>query len=138
MALRILIVDDSAAMRHFVRRIMTLSGIEFGECVEASDGAEALEHLRESPFDIVLTDINMPGMTGEELLEQMEADRDLRRIPALVVSTDATTLRIKRMMALGAQGYIAKPFTPETLRAEIERILYPENADGASFDEARV
>ena len=123
MALRILIVDDSTAMRRFIRRILTLSGIECGDCLEAANGIEALELLRRIPVDVVLTDINMPAMTGEELLEEMEADPGLRRIPAVVISTDATTLRVRRMLALGAQGYIAKPFSPEILRAELERVL---------------
>lgn len=123
MKLRVLIVDDSPAMRHFIRRIMSVSGIEFTTCLEAGNGAEALAHLHRESVDIILTDINMPAMTGEELLEQIEADHTLRNIPALVISTDATTLRVKRMLSLGAQGYIAKPFAPETLRAEIERVL---------------
>jgi two-component system chemotaxis response regulator CheY len=123
MKLRVLIVDDSPAMRHFIRRTMTLSGIEFSTCLEAANGAEALAQLRLEPVDIILTDINMPAMSGEELLEHIEADEVLRKIPALVISTDATKLRVKRMLSLGAQGYIAKPFSPETLRGEIERVL---------------
>ena len=123
MTLRVLIVDDSPAMRHFIRRTMALSGIEFDECFEACNGAEALAKLRQEPVDIVLTDINMPAMSGEELLKNMDADAVLSRIPALVISTDASTVRVQRMLSLGAQGYIAKPFAPETLRAEIERVL---------------
>jgi two-component system chemotaxis response regulator CheY len=123
MTLRVLIVDDSPAMRHFIRRTMEMSGIEFGELLEASNGNEALVHLRRTPVDIILTDINMPAMSGEELLREIEADAELRHIPTMVISTDATELRVSRMLALGAQGYIAKPFTPEMLRAEIERVL---------------
>lgn len=123
MPLRVLIVDDSPAMRHFVRRVMTMCGLEVADCLEAADGEQALTVLRSSPVDVILTDVNMPAMTGEELLERIEADRELRRIPALVISTDGTALRVKRMLALGAQGYIAKPFTPEILRAEIERVV---------------
>ncbi|MGA2598373.1 MAG: response regulator [Bryobacteraceae bacterium] len=123
MTLRVLIVDDSPAMRHFIRRTMAVSGIEFSELLEASNGNEALVHLRRTPVDIILTDINMPAMSGEELLREIEADGELRHIPTLVISTDATELRVSRMLALGAQGYIAKPFTPEMLRAEIERVL---------------
>jgi len=123
MSIRVLIVDDSPAMRRFIHRIMSLSGLDFTDCIEAANGGEALERLRETPVDIILTDINMPEMNGEELLETIEEDRELRRIPALVISTDATTLRVKRMLALGARGYIAKPFSPETLRSEVERVL---------------
>jgi two-component system chemotaxis response regulator CheY len=110
-------------MRHFIRRVVDLSGIDISECFEAADGAQALTTLRTNPVDVILTDINMPAMDGEELLEHIEADGNLRNIPALVISTDATALRVKRMLALGAQGYIAKPFSPETLRSEIESVL---------------
>jgi two-component system chemotaxis response regulator CheY len=70
-----------------------------------------------------LTDINMPTMDGEEFLRQLAADEQLRSIPTIVISTDATGTRIERMKALGARGYIAKPFRPEDLRAELERSL---------------
>lgn len=123
MKVRVLIVDDSPAMRRMIRRVLEQCGIDVSACLEAGNGAEALEHLRRSPVDLILTDINMPAMTGEELLEQMEADAALRDIPALVISTDATELRVQRMLSLGAQGYLAKPFSPETLRGEIERVL---------------
>jgi two-component system chemotaxis response regulator CheY len=123
MTLRVLIVDDSPAMRRFIRRTMTLSGIEFSACLEAGNGAEALQQLRQGPVDIILTDINMPAMSGEEMMQRIDADGVLRHIPALVISTDATTSRIQRMLSLGARGYIAKPFSPETLRGEIERVL---------------
>src|SRR4051794_17433104 len=106
MKLRVMIVDDSPAMRRFIRRTMTLSGIQFSACREAGNGAEALAQLRQEPVDIILTDINMPAMTGEEMLERIEADGALRHIPALVISTDATTLRVNRMLSLGALGYI--------------------------------
>jgi len=123
MALNVLIVDDSPAMRHFIRRAMAGSGIELDRCEEAGNGEEALARLRENLVDLVLTDINMPSMNGEELLECMDADERLRRIPTLVISTDATRLRVQRMLSLGAQGYLSKPFSPEALRAEVERVL---------------
>jgi two-component system chemotaxis response regulator CheY len=123
MAFSVLIVDDSPVMRGFIRRVMTLSGFETSECWEASNGEEALAQLREHPVDVILTDINMPKMNGEELLRQLEKDVRLRSVPTLVISTDATKDRILRMLSLGAEGYITKPFTPEALREELERIL---------------
>jgi len=123
MAHSILIVDDSPAMRAFVRRVIHLSGFEVSSCLEAGDGEEALALLRGGPVDIVLTDINMPRMDGEEFLRRLAADEGLRAIPVLVISTDGTGNRIARMLALGARGYVAKPFLPETLRAELERLL---------------
>ena len=123
MAFSVLIVDDSPVMRGFIRRVMTLSGLEVGECLEASDGEEALVQLREHRVDVILTDINMPKMNGEELLRRLETEGMLRKVPTLVISTDATKARILRMLSLGAEGYMTKPFSPETLREELERVL---------------
>ncbi len=128
MAYSVLIVDDSPVMRRFIRRVLTLSGFEVGECNEAGNGEEALAQLNAHRVDVILTDINMPRMNGEELLQRLEADGVLKNIPALVISTDATKERILRMLALGAEGYMSKPFTPETLREELERVLGDRNA----------
>jgi two-component system, chemotaxis family, chemotaxis protein CheY len=122
-AFRILIVDDSPVMRAFIRRIMLVSGIEAGEFLEASDGQEALDMLRQQWVDVVLTDINMPGMDGEQFVRCLEADDLLRSVPVVVVSTDATEGRMHQMLSLGARGYVKKPFLPETLREELERVL---------------
>jgi two-component system chemotaxis response regulator CheY len=123
MAYRVLLVDDSPAMRSFIRRVIVLSGFDLDVCVEAGDGAEALERLRQEKVDVILTDINMPCMDGEELLRRISEDSRLRDIPAIVVSTDSTKPRILRMIGLGAQGYIAKPFSPESLREALEKVL---------------
>jgi len=123
MAYRVLIVDDSPAMRSFVRRVILLSGFELSECFDAGDGREALSLLQHEWVDAILTDINMPGVDGEEFLRLLAADDVLRSIPVIVISTDATQTRIRRLMALGARGYITKPFVPETLRAELEATL---------------
>ena len=123
MSYRVLIVDDSPAMRAFVRRVMELSGFELSRCWEASNGQEALDLLRTEWVDAILTDINMPGMDGQEFLRRLSADEMLRSIPVTVVSTDATEQRIAHMLSLGARGYVTKPFPPEALRAELERTL---------------
>jgi len=122
-AFRVLIVDDSTVMRGFIRRIMLLSGLEASAFLEAGDGNEALNVLRREWVDVVLTDINMPGMDGEELLRSLGTDELLKSVPVVVVSTDGTEKRIGRMLALGARGYVKKPFLPETLREELERVL---------------
>ncbi|HZU25593.1 MAG TPA: response regulator [Bryobacteraceae bacterium] len=123
MAWRVLVVDDSPVMRGFIRRVIRLSGFDAAECLEAGDGEQALRVLRSQAVDVILTDINMPVMDGEELMEQLAADDRLRSIPVLVVSTDATKLRMARMTELGALGYLSKPFSPEMLRSELERVL---------------
>lgn len=119
----VLIVDDSPVMRSFIRRVMHLAGFDRADYLEASDGRDGLTRARLERVDLVLTDINMPVMDGEQFLAALQADAELRAIPAVVVSTDATCGRKERMTALGARGYIAKPFSPEALRAEIDRAL---------------
>jgi len=81
--------------------------------------------------DVILTDINMPKMNGEEFLRRLEEKGTLRSVPTLVISTDATKNRILRMLSLGADGYMTKPFSPESLREELERILGARNATRA-------
>lgn len=130
MELHVLIVDDSPAMRIFIRRVLDLSGLEVGLCLEASNGEEALRVLEENWVDAVLTDINMPKMNGEELLRRMSEHPVLRLIPVLVVSTDRTEDRIQKMLTLGAKGYVTKPFAPETLREQLEHSLGVANGNG--------
>lgn len=129
MAFNLMIVDDSPAMRAFIRRVVEMSGFDVGRFVEAEHGGEALQKLSRQWVDLVLTDINMPTMNGEELLRHLEQDQVLRSIPVLVVSTDSTTARMDRMRELGARGYIKKPFLPETLREEMERVLRETEGD---------
>jgi two-component system chemotaxis response regulator CheY len=124
----VLIVDDSPVMRSFIRRVITMSGFEVREYLEAANGEEALAQLGTHRVDVILADINMPKMNGEELLKRLGGDGVLSAVPALVISTDATRDRILRMIALGAQGYISKPFSPETLREELERVLGERDA----------
>ena len=131
MGYSVLIVDDSPAMRGFIRRVMNLSGFELSECLEASHGEDALAQLHKHAVDVVLTDINMPRMDGEEMLRRLDSEGLLQGLPVVVISTDATRDRIRRMLELGASGYISKPFTPEALREELERVLGEHDASRA-------
>jgi two-component system, chemotaxis family, chemotaxis protein CheY len=126
MAFKVLVVDDSPAMRKMIRRVLDLSGIELGECLEAGDGQQALDLLRTHWVDIVLTDINMPVMNGEQFLREISRDTLLESIPVMVISTDRTEARIERMKALGARDYVTKPFVPEALGRAMERVLLGE------------
>ena len=128
MAYNILLVDDSPAMRSFLRRVLDLSGLDVGRCLEACNGQEALDVLSREWIDLVLTDLNMPVMDGEELVRRLAADESLRTVPVLVVSTDRTEARVCQLLQLGARGYVAKPFLPETLRAEMDRVLEVRDA----------
>jgi two-component system chemotaxis response regulator CheY len=123
MSYRVLIVDDSPAMRSFIRRVIQISGFDCDLCLEAPNGEEALRVLDAEWVDVILTDINMPTMNGEQFVRRLEADESLRAIPVLVVSTDSTGHRVQQMLALGAKGYLPKPFTPEALREQLECLL---------------
>ena len=123
MALNIMIVDDSPVMRSFIRKVVGLTGLEVGNYFEAGDGEDALKSLGEHWVDLVLTDINMPHMNGEEFVRHMESEELLRMIPVIVVSTDSSHSRVQQMLALGAKGYVSKPFLPEALRDEVEKAL---------------
>ena len=123
MAFNVLLVDDSPAMRSFVRRVLALTGLDIGKCLEANHGQEALAVLRTEPVNIILTDINMPVMDGEEFARRLAADSALRSIPVVVVSIDCTQVRIDRMLGLGVRGYVTKPFTPEVLGEQLEQVL---------------
>jgi two-component system chemotaxis response regulator CheY len=125
--LRVLIVDDSPAMRAFIRRVVELSGLDVAAYFQAGDGGEALQLLVREPVDVILTDINMPGMDGGEFVGRLRQDALLAEIPVVVVSTDATAERMEQMLAMGARGYVTKPFSPEALRAELDRVLESAN-----------
>jgi two-component system chemotaxis response regulator CheY len=131
MALAVLIVDDSPVMRRFIGRLIRLAGFDDAECFEASDGQEALAHLETRRVDLILTDINMPHMNGEALMQELHTNGTLLRTPALVISTDATSDRVHRLLELGAKGYLTKPFCPQTLREELDRILGEPHACGS-------
>lgn len=123
MAFAVLIVDDSPAMRTFIKRVLELSGFDMGCCFEAANGSEALQLLARECVDIILADINMPIMNGEEFVRALIQDRTLQHIPVVVISTDRTERRVRAMTDLGAKGYIKKPFQPEELRLKLEQVL---------------
>jgi CheY-like chemotaxis protein len=122
--LNILIVDDSATMRQFVRRAVQLSDIPVGEVHEAANGKEALAVIAAHDVDALFTDINMPVMSGPELLRELE--RQGRQMPIrIVVSTDGSDARRQEMKHL-ARWYVNKPLRPEVVRdvlSELANVL---------------
>ena len=122
MSLNILIVDDSGVVRTIITKILHLAGLPIGEVYEAGNGREGLEVLEKRWIDLVLADINMPVMDGEEMIEHMRANPDWADLPLVVISTEGSRTRIERLQQKGAK-FIHKPFTPETIREVVTEIL---------------
>jgi two-component system chemotaxis response regulator CheY len=118
---RFLIVDDFSTMRRIVRNL--LKEIGFSNAEEAEDGVVALNLLRTSKFDFVVSDINMPNMDGFALLKSAKADENLKSIPFLMVTAEAKKEDIVNAAQSGASGYIVKPFTKATLEEKVQKIL---------------
>lgn len=118
MAFNVLVVDDSAVMRTMVIKTLRLSGVPVGEVFQAANGEEGLAHLRAQWIDLVLLDLNMPQMNGEELLAEIRSHPDTANVAVIVVSTEGSEVRIQRIRELGAE-FVHKPFRPEQLRAVI-------------------
>ncbi len=119
MAKTLLIVDDSATMRKIVMRTVKMSGLEFEVTEEAGNGVEALEILNEGPVDIMLCDINMPEMSGIELVKEVRKLPDCENTKIIMVSTESSQELIDGVIADGANGFITKPFTPEKFQEEL-------------------
>jgi two-component system chemotaxis response regulator CheY len=118
---RFLIVDDFSTMRRIVRNL--LKEIGFVNAEEAEDGQVALNMLKATKFDFVVSDINMPNMNGFELLKNMRADESLKGIPVLMVTAEAKKEDIVAAAQGGASGYIVKPFTKATLEEKVQKIM---------------
>lgn len=118
MALNILVVDDSAVMREMIIRILRLCNLSLGEIYQASNGKEALETIDKNWIDLVLADINMPVMNGEEMIDQLRSNPANADLPVIIVSTESSSARID-MLLKKSKGFVHKPFTPEALREKI-------------------
>lgn len=119
--LRFLIVDDFSTMRRIVRNLLKESG--YADADEAEDGVVALQKLRNSAFDFVVSDINMPNMNGFQLLAEIKKDDKLKHLPVLMVTAEARKEDIVLAAQQGAAGYIVKPFTKATLEDKVNNIL---------------
>jgi two-component system chemotaxis response regulator CheY len=119
--MRVLIVDDYNTMLRILRNL--LRQLDFNNVEEATDGEEALRHLRRDPHDLVISDWNMQPMTGLDLLRQVRADAQLRRIPFIMVTAESKTENVIAAKQAGVSNYIVKPFNAETLRAKIGSVF---------------
>ncbi len=131
MAINILVVDDSAVMRTMIIKTVRMSNLPLGDIYEAADGQQGLDALQANWIDLVLLDINMPVMNGEEMIDRMRENPELQDIPTIVISTESSQTRIERLQQKGAR-FIHKPFTPEMIRDTVVDVL----AIGASDDRA--
>jgi two-component system chemotaxis response regulator CheY len=119
--MKFLIVDDFSTMRRIVRGLLKELGYNNAE--EAEDGVAALNLLKNTKFDFVVSDINMPNMNGFELLAAIKAEASLKHIPVLMVTAEARKEDIVRAAQDGAAGYIVKPFTKATLEEKVQKIM---------------
>lgn len=114
--MRILIVDDSSMMRTMIKRVVKLTNVPVEEILEAGDGAQALRLLETHDVQLLLTDINMPGMSGADLLRQLANDDRWRHLTRVIISTDGSEARREQAAGLSVHCYLQKPFSPEVLR----------------------
>jgi two-component system chemotaxis response regulator CheY len=119
--LRFLVVDDFPTMRRIVRNF--LHDLGYDDVNEADDGRSALLILKQGKTDFLVTDWNMPGMHGLELLQAVRSDPALADLPVLLVTAEAKREQIVQAAQAGVNGYVVKPFTAETLKVKIEKII---------------
>ncbi|WP_432719719.1 chemotaxis response regulator CheY [Jeongeupia wiesaeckerbachi] len=119
--LRFLVVDDFSTMRRIVRNLLKELG--FANVEEAEDGQIALQKLKNTQYDFIVTDWNMPNMTGIELLKAVRTDPQLKHLPVLMVTAEAKKENIIEAATAGASGYIVKPFTAATLDEKLKKIF---------------
>jgi len=119
--MKILIVDDFSTMRRIIKNL--LRDLGFNNTDEADDGNTGLPKLQTGNFDFLVTDWNMPGMTGIDLLRAVRADERLKELPVLMVTAEAKKEQIILAAQEGVNGYIVKPFTAQTLKEKIDKIF---------------
>ena len=126
MALNILVVDDSGVMRAMIIKTLKMCGVDIGEIYQAGDGAEGLAALEKNWVDLVLVDMNMPVMGGEEMIDRLRQNPVTKDLPVVVVSTESSQSRIE-MLEKKSSGFVHKPFNPEIIKGVIDSITGGEN-----------
>jgi two-component system chemotaxis response regulator CheY len=127
--MRILIVDDSAMMRAMIKRVIKLADVPVDDILEATNGAEALELLKQHDVHLLLTDINMPVMNGAEMLREIALNDRWRNLNRVIISTDGSTVRREEAEELDVRCYLEKPFSPEVLRDVLNELADNEFAE---------
>lgn len=123
MAFNLLIVDDSRTTRGIIKKTLSMTELPIGEVYEASSGLEGLERMRNAWVDLVLADLNMPDMSGVEMIEVMAADPLLSQLPVVVVSSEGNQTVLDSLTERGVREIVRKPFQPGLLREVMQKIL---------------
>ncbi len=119
MSCDVLIVDDSAAIRKILQRVLRQADIPIGQFYEAGDGVEALNVMRDHPVGLVLADINMPNMDGLQFLTQLRQTPAGKAIPVVMVTTEGGQSKVMEAVQRGASGYVRKPFTADQIKEKL-------------------
>jgi len=119
----LLIVDDSTAIRKILLRVLTQTGLELGQVLEAGDGKEALKQMEGREISLVLSDINMPNMDGLELLRTLRGSPQWHDLPVVMITTEGGQARVEEAIELGATSYVRKPFSADLLRDKLAALL---------------
>ncbi len=119
MSVDVLIVDDSAAIRKILQRMLGQAGVTLGKVVEAGDGVEALERLKIQTVNLILSDINMPNMDGIQLLTELKSKAESKHIPVIMITTEGGEAKVMEALELGASGYVRKPFTSNQIKEKL-------------------
>jgi two-component system, chemotaxis family, chemotaxis protein CheY len=133
MGINVLVVDDSAVMRTMVIRALKACGADMAEIHQAADGQEGLRQLERHWVDLVMADINMPVMGGEEMIDRMRANPLTRDIPVIVVSTESSQARIE-LLEKKSSGFVHKPFSPEAIKKILDNTLGAGSTDGSGTE----
>src|ERR1700690_3941360 len=120
---RILIVDDSSVMRKIIERSLRQGGLELGDIAETGNGIEALAALKDGPFHLIRSDINMPAMDGLEFLRQLATVESAKGTPVVMVTTEGSESRVVEALSIGAKGFIRKPFTVDQIKERVTPLL---------------
>ena len=121
--MNVLIVDDSAAIRKILQRVLGQANVPISQVFEAGDGAEALEVMKSQKVGLVLSDINMPRMDGLELLSQIRAVEAWKSVPVVMITTEGSHAKVMEAVQLGASGYVRKPFTPDQIKEKLAGLI---------------
>ncbi len=119
MPLDVLIVDDSAAIRKILHRVLVQAELPLGKVLEANDGQEALTSLASNSIGLILSDINMPNMDGIEMLSKIKANEAWKNVPIIMITTEGSQEKVMQALQLGASGYVRKPFTPDQIKEKL-------------------